>query len=130
MSASPKAGSDVLTIKVPLTIRKRGERKLVLSPAGEEINAPARPRVDNTLVKALARAFRWRKLMERGAFATVTELAVAENMDRSYISRVMRMTLLAPQIIESILEGRHPPELGLTTLLEPRSEIWAEQGLG
>jgi hypothetical protein len=127
MSANPKAGSDVLTIKVPLTIRKRGGRKLVLSPAGDQITAPARPRIDNTLVKALARAFRWRKLMESGAYPTVAELAKAENMDRSYISRVMRMTLLAPAVVEKIMEGRHPPELMLTTLLEPRSEIWSQQ---
>jgi hypothetical protein len=95
-----------LTIAVPLTIRKRGGRKLVLSPAGEEITAPARPRVDNTLVKALARAFRWRKLLETGVYATVAEMADAEGINRSYVSRVLRLTLLAPEIVEGILEGR------------------------
>jgi hypothetical protein len=117
---------DTLTITVPLTIRKRGARKLVLSPAGEEIIAPARPRIDNTLVKALARAFRWRKLLESGAYATVAEIADAEGIDRSYVSRVVRMTLLAPEIIEGILE-RQRIDLLLPALLSLKTELWHEQ---
>jgi len=120
---------DTLTVAVPLTIRKRGGRKLVLSPSGNEIHAPARPRVDNTLVKALARAFRWRKLLETGVYATVAEMAGAEGINRSYVSRVLRMTLLGPEIVEGILEGRCGTEMVVHELLEPRSEIWAEQRL-
>jgi hypothetical protein len=118
-----------LTVAVPLTIRKRGGRKLVLSPAGEEITAPARPRIDNTLVKALARAFRWRKLLETGAYATVAEMADAEGINRSYVSRVLRLTLLAPEIVEGVLEGRVGTDLVMPDLLEPRSELWTEQQL-
>ena len=121
--------SDTLTVTVPLTIRKRGGRKLVLSPAGEEITAPARPRIDNTLVKALARAFRWRKLLESGAYATVAEMADAEGINRSYVSRVLRLTLLAPEIVETILEGRVGTDLVMPDLLKPRSELWLEQRL-
>lgn len=117
------------TIAVPLTVRKRGGRKLVLSPAGEEITAPARPRIDNTLVKALARAFRWRRLLETGLYATVAEMADAEGINRSYVSRVLRLTLLAPEIVEGILEGRVGTDLVLPDLLEPRSEVWTEQRL-
>lgn len=113
-----------LTIAVPLTIRKRGGRKLVLSPAGEEITAPARPRIDNTLVKAMARAFRWRRLLETGVYATVAEMADAEGINRSYVSRVLRLTLLSPKIVESILEGQHRPELVVSEPLAERSEIW------
>jgi hypothetical protein len=118
---------DTLTVTVPLTIRKRGGRKLVLSPAGEELTAPARPRIDNTLVKALARAFRWRRLLDTGVYSTVAEMAGAEAMDRSYVSRVLRMSLLAPDIVEAILEGRHRPELMLPMLLGPGSAIWSDQ---
>jgi hypothetical protein len=118
-----------LTVAVPLTIRKRGGRKLVLSPAGEEITAPARTRIDNTLVKALARAFRWRKLLETGVYATVAEMADAEGINRSYVSRVLRLTLLAPEIVESILEGRHETDLILPALLSPKAELWHEQEL-
>jgi hypothetical protein len=120
---------DTLTVSVPLTIRKRGGRKLVLSPAGEEITAPARPRIDNTLVKALARAFRWRRLLETGAYATVAEMADAEGINRSYVSRVLRLTLLAPEIVEGILEGRVGTDLMMPDLLEPRSELWTDQQL-
>jgi single-stranded DNA-specific DHH superfamily exonuclease len=100
-----------------------------LSPAGKEITAPARPRADNTLVKALARAFRWRKFLETGAYATVAEMADAEGINRSYVSRVLRLTLLAPEIIESILDGQVRTEMIMPDLLEPRSELWKEQKL-
>jgi AraC-like DNA-binding protein len=112
---------DTITVTVPLTIRKRGGRKLVLSPAGKEIAAPARPRIDNTLVKLLARAFRWRKLLETGAYATVAEMADAAGINRSYVSRVLRMTLLAPQIVEKLLQGRSA-DLTLPDLLSVNIE--------
>ena len=120
---------QTITIAVPITIRKRGGRKLVLSPSGEEITAPARPRIDNTLVKALARAFRWRKLLEAGVYATVAEMADAENINRSYVSRVLRLTLLAPDLVESILEGRNGTDVVMPDLLEPRSDLWINQHL-
>jgi hypothetical protein len=120
---------ETLTVTVPLTIRRRGGRKLVLSPAGEEITAPARPRIDNTLVKALARAFRWRKLLETGVYVTVAEMADAESINRSYVSRVLRLTLLAPELVESILEGRLGTDIVVPDLLDPRSELWVEQQL-
>jgi len=128
MSARP-ADQTTITVAVPLTIRKRGGRKLVLSPAGEEITAPSRPRTDNTLVKALARAFRWRKLLETGVYATVAEMADAEAINRSYVSRVLRLTLLAPELVETILDGRVATDLFLPDLLEPRSELWNQQQL-
>jgi hypothetical protein len=120
---------STLTVAVPLTIRKRGGRKLVLSPAGEEITAPAQPRIDNTLVKALARAFRWRRLLETGVYATVAEMADAEGINRSYVSRVLRLTLLAPELVERILYGQLGTEVIMPDLLEPRSELWTEQQL-
>src|SRR5262245_15269634 len=89
-----------ITVRVPLTFNKRGGRKLVLSPNGGTAIAATRPRVDNTMVKALARAFRWRKLLETGALATVEEIAATEKINASYVGRVLRLTLLAPDIVE------------------------------
>ena len=126
MSARP-TDQATITVAVPLTIRRRGGRKLVLSPAGEVITAPARPRIDNTQVKALARAFRWRKLLETGVYTTVAEMADAEGINRSYVSRLLRLTLLAPTLVESILDGQVGTELIMPDLLEPRSELWKEQ---
>src|SRR5690349_10798802 len=100
-------GADpTLTVRVPLTIRRRGGRKLVVAPEGSAITVPAR--VDSTLVKALARAFRWRRMLETGRFATIRELAAAERINVSYVSRVLRLTLLAPDLVEAILDGRQP----------------------
>ena len=80
------------------------------------------------MVKALARAFRWRKLMETGAFATVEELAGAEKINASYVSRVLRLTLLAPDIVEAILDGRQPAETTLAALMRPFAVEWRGQG--
>jgi hypothetical protein len=115
-----------LTVHVPLALRKRGGRKQVVSPEGTSWGAP-RPRVDNTMVKAIARAHRWKRLMESGRFASVTELAEAEKINQSYLCRVLRLTLLAPDIVEAILDGRQPPTWQLELLLKPFSADWSEQ---
>jgi hypothetical protein len=119
---------EVVTVRVPFSFHKRGGRKLVVVPAGAAAT-PSRPRIDNAMVKAVARAFRWRKLLESGVHGTIEELATAERINASYVSRVLRMTLLAPDIVEAILGGRHSPELTLRTLLMPFPLAWTEQQL-
>jgi hypothetical protein len=79
------------------------------------------------MVKALARAFRWRKLLETGVYGTIEELAVAEKINASYVSRVLRLTLLAPNIVEAILDGRHSCEMSLAKLMQPFASSWAHQ---
>ncbi len=116
-----------LTVHVPMTFRARGGRKLVVSPDGVPSWAKPRTRIDNTMVKALARAFRWRKLLETGTYATVEEIARAEKINTSYVSRVLRLTLLAPEIIEMILDGRHPTDLTMAALMKPFPVEWREQ---
>jgi hypothetical protein len=116
-----------LTVRVPLTFRKRGGRKLVIVPQGVNQWAPPRPRVDNTMVKALARAFRWRKVLETGTHTTVAEIAAAEKINASYVGRVLRLTLLSPEIVEAILDGRQPADLQLEDLLSPFPVGWREQ---
>lgn len=128
MTSAGKAGSSdlIVTVHVPLVIRKKGGRKLVLAPEGAPV-AVQRARVDNTLVKALARAFRWRRLIETGVYATVGDIAAAEKMNDSYVSRVLRLTLLAPDLIEGILNGRHSTSLRLGALLKPFEMEWNQQ---
>ena len=121
------ADGRTLTVSVPMTFTKRGGRKLVISPDGAPSWAPLRRRVDNATIKALARAFRWRKLMETGAYGTVEEIAAAEKINASYVSRVLRLTLLAPDIVEAILDGRQPPEMTLAALMQPFPVAWGEQ---
>jgi hypothetical protein len=121
-----KDGKSV-TVRIPFKIRKRGGRKLVLAPDGVASWMPQRARVDSTMVKAMARAFRWRKLIETGVCATVTEIAAAERINTSYVSRVLRLTLLAPEIVEAILDGRQGAELTLAALMRPLAVRWQEQ---
>lgn len=84
-------------------------------------------KTDNTLVKALARAFRWKRMLESGEFATVAELAEREGIAPSYMTRVLRLTLLAPEIVEATLGGKQGPGVTLARVLEPFPAVWAEQ---
>ncbi len=115
-----------LTVSVALTFRKRGGRKQVVAPEGASWGQP-RACVDSTIVKAIARAHRWKRLMESGRFASVTELAEAEKINQSYLCRVLRLTLLAPDIVEAILDGRQPAELQLDALMRPLPREWCRQ---
>jgi hypothetical protein len=122
------SATDTFTIRIPMQIRKRGGRKLILAPdGGPPIWAAPRPRVDNTLIKVIARAFRWRNLIETGVHASIEEVARAEKINASYVGRVLRLTLLAPEIIEAILEGRQPAGVTMAGLLTPFPLMWTEQ---
>ena len=117
-----------MTVRVPMTIKRRGGRKLVLAPDGAEVTAaPVTRHVDNAMVKAIARAFRWRDMLETGKYATIREIAAAEKISESYVGRVLRMTLLAPEIVEVIVSGRQPAELQLEMLLKPFPVDWDMQ---
>jgi hypothetical protein len=117
---------ETISVHVPFSIRKYGGRKQVVGPA-DAPTSDSRPRADSTLVKALARAFRWKRMLESGEFTTVKELAVHEKLGFSYLTRVLRLSLLAPEVVEAILEGRQSPEMKLADLLEPFSMEWEEQ---
>ena len=114
---------ETVTLHIPFRVVKRGGRKEMQLP-----DSAAQPRrTDNTLVKALARAFRWKRMLESGEFATIAELAEREGIAPSYMTRVLRLTLLAPDIVETILDGKQGPEVTLARMLEPVSVEWAEQ---
>ena len=115
---------QTVTVTVPFAIRKRGGRKLVITPDGMAAAPTPRSRVDSALLKALARGFRWRKLLETGHFATIEEIAEAENINASYVSRLLRMTLLAPEIVEVILAGRQPEGLTMARAMKPFPAEW------
>ena len=122
----PRPEPAVVTIKVPFAVRKRGGRKLVLSPDGAPVPAMV-PHIDSTLVKAIARAFRWQKMLETGRYATIREIAKAERINPSYVSRVLRLTLLAPATVEAILEGRASAGPTLTEAMGVFPVEWARQ---
>jgi hypothetical protein len=128
VSVSAKLARDgrTLVVRVPLPARRRGGRKLILAPHGAALNGP-RIVIDGTIVKALARAHRWKAMLESGEYASLTELAKAEKITLSYLCRVLRLTLLAPDIVEALLNGRRLSGLQLSDLLRPFSLNWAEQ---
>ena len=119
-----KSTSDTVTLHVPFRIVKRGGRKQMLLPPGA---AAERPRFDNTLVKALARAFRWKRMIESGEFGTIGDLAGREGMTPTYMARVLRLTLLAPELVEAILTGRQPESVTLPALMKPFPAAWEKQ---
>jgi hypothetical protein len=114
------------TVSIPVTFLRRGGRKQILTPAGTAPWSPT-PRVDTALVKAVVRAHRWRQMLESGEYASSAELAKAEKVNDSYLSRILRLTLIAPGIIEAILTGRQPSTLQLDDLLKPLPAEWAQQ---
>ena len=118
---------QTVTVEVPFTIRKRGGRKQVITPDGASAWVSPRVRIDSTMIKAIARGFRWRKLLETGVYGTIEEIAAAEKINSSYVSRLLRMTLLAPDIVEAILDGRQPTEMTLAGLMAPFAVVWGEQ---
>ena len=119
-----RAGPETLTVHVPFTLRKRGGRKLMEMPDGA---STPRQNVDNTMIKALARAFRWERMLESGEFTTIAELAAKEGLAVSYLARVLRLVQLAPEIVEAIVAGRQPSEMTLAALLEPFPAVWENQ---
>ena len=124
--AVPPRSDDVVRVQVPFAIRKRGGRKLVVVPAGTAA-VPPRPQVDNAMIKAIARAFRWQKMLESGRYATIKEIAKAEKIDPSYVSRVLRLALLAPPTVEAILNGRVDVALTLAEAMAPFPVAWSRQ---
>lgn len=126
--ATPQDSNETITVHVPLAFRRRGGRKTISHPSGAAALVAPRPTQTNSpLIKALGRAFRWRRLIESRSYATIQEIADAETVNPSYVSRVMRLTLLAPEIVETILDGRQDPALTLDALLKPFPLDWGEQ---
>ncbi len=123
MSGTPQ----VLTVRVPLAIRQRGGRKIVITPEGAVGAPPQRARVDSALVKALARGYRWKRMLDGGQYTSISEIAASEKIDRGYVGSLLRLTLLAPDITEAILDGRQPEGLGLSALLARFPAEWDQQ---
>lgn len=114
---------ETMTLHVPFRVVKRGGRKEMHLPDGVRPDRKA----DSTLVKALARAFRWKRMLESGEFATIAELAEREGIATSYMTRILRLTQLEPGIIEAVLDGRQNDAVTLARLMDPFPMSWIEQ---
>jgi hypothetical protein len=118
---------DTLVVRIPMRFRRQGGRKRILAPDGSDLAPPARAQPDGTLVKALARAWRWQRQLDAGAYASLAEIAAAEKLSPSYVSRITRLALLAPDLIEAILAGTLNQGVILKRLEKAVPADWGEQ---
>jgi hypothetical protein len=125
----PKLSRDARTmvVSIPISLRRQGGRKRVVTPADTAPWSPPPPRTDNTIIKALVRAHRWRGMLESKLYASARDLAQAEKINEAYLGRVLRLTLLSPAITEAILSGRQPDGLDLARVLKPFPIDWEKQ---
>jgi len=121
------ADGRTLVITIPFRLKKRGGRRLVVTPMGADAWAPSPPQIDNTLLRALARAHRWKRMLERGDYTTIRDIENVEGVTNSFVSRSLKLTLLAPDIIDTILNGQQPKTLQLENIAYGFSPFWPAQ---
>jgi hypothetical protein len=126
-STETRLEGTTLVMRIPMRFQRRGGRKRIVAPDGSEIVPTSKPQPDGTLVKALARAWRWQRLLDDGVYASVSEIGEAENISKSYVSRILRLALLAPDIVEAIVAGQPDQALMLERLERPLPAGWEEQ---
>jgi hypothetical protein len=113
-----------MTVRLPMSFHRRGGRTLIVAPDGSLARPTPRTQTVNALVKALAQAHRWQRMLDSGENATVADLAKGERVNASHASRLLRLTLLAPEVVEEILDGQQSAELKLEMLLQPFPAEW------
>jgi hypothetical protein len=116
---------NTLVVRIPMRFQRRKGLKRIVAPDGSELAPSSKPQPDGTLVKALARAWRWQRMLESNEYRTLAELSAVEQISRSYVCRVLRLTLLAPDIVERILDGQ--PTAPLARFLQPFPADWEKQ---
>jgi hypothetical protein len=116
-----------LVVRIPMCFQRRGGRKRIVAPDGRELAPTLKPQPDGTLVKALARAWRWQRQLDQEVYSSVSDIGDAENISKSYVSRILRLAMLAPDIVEAILAGRADQSLMLERLERPLPASWEEQ---
>jgi hypothetical protein len=127
--AETRLDGTTLVVRIPMRFQRRGGRKRIVAPDGSQIVPTSKPGPDSTLVKALARAWRWQRMLDEGVYATVSEIGDAENISKSYVSRILRLALLARDMVEAILAGRTDQGMMLEQLERPLPASWEEQRL-
>ena len=118
---------DAIVVRIPVRFYRRNGRQMVLARGSDNGRAEPERETNGALVAAIAKAYRWQEQLESGEYATMEELAVANGVDRTYVGRILRLTSLAPGIVEAILEGNEPEGISLRRLLRGFSPNWEEQ---
>ena len=122
-----RVDDDGVVVHIPMTFKRRGGRKEIIVPEGCASTALEKSPAQRPLVVALARAFRWQELLESGKVASIAALAKRLKVDRAYVSRILGLTLLAPDIVRAIMNGEEPSGLSLAKLTKPFPMEWQKQ---
>ena len=125
--AETRLDGTTLVVRIPMRFQRCGGRKRIVAPDGSELVPASKPKPDGALLKALARTWRWQRVLDDGEYATVSEIGDAENISKSYVSRILRLALLAPDTVEAILAGGTNQSI---TLQQPLPANWEEHGRG
>ena len=124
MSAAAHAG---LTTEIPMTFRRRAGKAVIVLPNGERAIERREALIDNTMVKLIARGHRWHRQLFDGTHASIADIAKSENINPSFVSRVLRLAYLSPTLVEAILDGKYPAHLTMKDLMEPFPMEWERQ---
>ncbi len=125
---TPSEDNQRITIFIPMTLKRKGRKRQIVAPEGSNVNPDRDEALDATLFSALARAHYWNNLLKSGECESITEIVELENFDSTpYVSRILRLTTLAPDIQEAIVQGKQPPSLSLADLMSPFPIEWGEQ---
>lgn len=120
--------NNTISIRVPMRIKKYGGKKMIILPEGYQIKPPEEaPKLDETLITALAKAYYWQNLLDTGRYTSIDDLSRKRKINPSYVSRILRLNQLSPQIKTAILDGTQPRQLSLQDMQTPFPDIWGEQ---
>ncbi len=122
---------NILSIRMPVCFKRRSSRKMIIAPSGAGVLLntvdlkSAKP--DQSFVSALVKAFQWQDLVDQGVYASPKELAEKENIEVTHVYRLIRLTMLAPDIIEAVLDGTQPRTLTMQNIVRGFPISWKEQ---
>jgi hypothetical protein len=125
MKAEMSPDGKIITVTIPMKLGKRGGRKMIIAPDGQQL-PPELPHND-ALARLVARAYKWLKELESGRAGSIRALAEYEKLDESYVAKVLRLTLLAPNIVKLILDNQQPDIMTWRELSRPFPSEWSEQ---
>jgi hypothetical protein len=117
-----------LSVFMPMRLKKRGGRNIVLVPEGKTQLTTENASVDTTLVKALVRAHLWQRQLKSGKYQTMQDLCDANKVTAKYVQLILRLNFLAPKLKEAILLGHQPRHMKLADLMQNIPGLWYEQG--
>ncbi|NQW08884.1 MAG: hypothetical protein HQ481_03240 [Alphaproteobacteria bacterium] len=117
--------TDTIRVVIPLTIRRRNGRPKILPP--DDVDSRNGRTQDPHVLRAIARAWSWRRQLETGAASTIQDIAAAEKVSDRFVGRMIRLAYLSPSVLESLVITRKPPAISINDLMAVAELPWAEQ---